>query len=94
MNFVWNYQKQKAPCQKRDILLTTILLSCFKYYSLIFPFLTYGVHVWDLTFPSFLTQLFIIYLFMGHAFWRESIEDIIGIKRFKLLSKDNNGWFA
>ena len=30
------------------------------YYSLIYPFLTYGLHVWGLTFPSFLTQLFII----------------------------------
>ena len=30
------------------------------YYSLIYPFLSYGVHVWSLTFPSFLTQLFII----------------------------------
>ena len=30
------------------------------YYSLIYPFLTYGVHVWGLTFPSFLMQLFII----------------------------------
>lgn len=30
------------------------------YYSLIYPFLTYGIHVWGLTFPSFLTQLFII----------------------------------
>ena len=31
------------------------------YYSLIYPFLTYGVHVcMGLTFPSFLTQLFII----------------------------------
>ena len=30
------------------------------YYSLIYPFLTYSVHVWGLTFPSFLTQLFII----------------------------------
>ena len=30
------------------------------YYSLIYPSLTYGVHVWGLTFPSFLTQLFII----------------------------------
>ena len=30
------------------------------YYSLIYPFLSYGVHVWGLTFPSFLTQLFII----------------------------------
>lgn len=29
-------------------------------YSLIYPFLTYGVHVWGLTFPSFVTQLFII----------------------------------
>ena len=30
------------------------------YYSLIYPFLSYGVQVWGLTFPSFLTQLFII----------------------------------
>ena len=30
------------------------------YYSLIYRFLSYGVHVWGLTFPSFLTQLFII----------------------------------
>ena len=30
------------------------------YYSLIYPFFTYGVHVSGLTFPSFLTQLFII----------------------------------
>ena len=30
------------------------------YYSLIYPFLTYGIHVWGLTFPSFLTQLFVI----------------------------------
>ena len=30
------------------------------YYYLIYLFLTYGVHVWGLTFPSFLPQLFII----------------------------------
>ena len=30
------------------------------HYSLIYPFLTYGVHVWGLTFPTFLTQSFII----------------------------------
>ena len=29
-------------------------------YSLIYPFLTYGVRVWGLTFPSFLKQLFSI----------------------------------
>ena len=29
-------------------------------YSLDYPVLTYGVHVWGLTFPSFLTHLFII----------------------------------
>ena len=30
------------------------------YYSLIYPFLIYGVYVWSLTFPSFLTPLFVI----------------------------------
>ena len=30
------------------------------YYSLIYPFVTYGVHVWGLTFASFLTQLSIV----------------------------------
>ena len=30
------------------------------YYSLIYLYLTYGVHVWGLTFPTYLTQLFII----------------------------------
>ena len=30
------------------------------YYSIIYLFLTCGVHVWGLTFPSYLTQLFII----------------------------------
>ena len=29
------------------------------YYSLIYPFFTYGVYVWGLTFPTYLTQLFI-----------------------------------
>ena len=29
------------------------------YYALVYPLLTYGVHVWGLTFPTFLTQLFI-----------------------------------
>ena len=36
------------------------------------------------------TKVYTASLFMGHAFWKESIEDIIGIKRFKLLSKDND----
>ena len=30
------------------------------YYSVIYPFLTYGVHICGLTFPTYLTQLFII----------------------------------
>lgn len=34
------------------------LILVMLYYSLIYPFLTYGVHVWSLTFSSFLTQLF------------------------------------
>ena len=36
-------------------------------------------------------------LFWGHAFWKQSIwrqSKIIRIKRFKLLSKDNKGWFV
>ena len=45
MNFVSNYPR---PC-----------VSCI-FYSLIYPFLIYGVHVWDLTFPSFLTPLRVI----------------------------------
>ena len=44
------------------------------------------------------TKVYTAFLFMGHTFWKESFEDrreskIIGIKRFKLLSKDN-GRFA
>ena len=31
-------------------------------------------------------------LFGKESIWRQS--KIIGIKRFKLLSKDNNGWFV
>ena len=42
----------------RDVVDNHILVML--YYSLIYPFLTYGVHVWGLTFPSFLAQLFII----------------------------------
>jgi len=32
------------------------------------------------------------FTFVGHAFWKKNIEDskTIGIKHFKLLSKDNN----
>ena len=37
-----------------------IFLIIMLYYSLIYPLLTYGVHVWGLTFPTFLTQLYII----------------------------------
>lgn len=37
--------------------LTDNLILVILYYSLIYPFLTYGDHVWGLTFPSFLTQL-------------------------------------
>ena len=58
MSFVWNYQKQQVSGQKWHILSTTILVMLC--YSLIYPSLTYGVHFWGLTFPSFLTQLFII----------------------------------
>ena len=41
------------------------------------------------------TKVYTAFLFMGHAFWKENIEDrvIMGIKRFKLLSKDDNGLF-
>ena len=42
------------------------------------------------------TKVYTAFLFMGHAFWKENIEDrvIIEIKRFfKLLSKDDNGLF-
>ena len=43
------------------------------------------------------TKVNTTFLFWGHAFWKECIEDrekIIGIKHFKLLSKENNGQFA
>ena len=42
------------------------------------------------------TKVYTAFLFMGHAFWKENIEDskIVGIKRFKLLSKGNIGQFA
>ena len=41
------------------------------------------------------TKVYTAFLFMGHAFWKENIEDrvIMGIKRFKLLSKDDNSLF-
>ena len=41
------------------------------------------------------TKVYTAFLFMGHAFWKENIEDrvIMGIKRFKLLFKDDNGLF-
>ena len=41
------------------------------------------------------TEVYTAFLFIGHAFWKENIENrvIIGIKRFKLLSKDDNGLF-
>ena len=41
------------------------------------------------------TEVYTAFLCMGHAFWKENIENrvIIGIKRFKLLSKDDNGLF-
>ena len=37
-------------------------------------------------------KVYTAFLFMGHAFWKESKEDskIIGIKCFKLLSKHNS----
>lgn len=37
----------------RDILL-------MPHYSLIYSFLVYGVHVWGLSFPSFLSALYVI----------------------------------
>ena len=42
------------------------------------------------------TKVYTAFLFMGHAFWKERIEDskIIGIKHSKLLPKENNGHFA
>ena len=41
------------------------------------------------------TKVYTAFLFMGHAFWKENIEDrvIIMIRHFKLLSKDDNGLF-
>ena len=54
----WNVGETECHGFKSH-LEVRIFLSEF-YYSLIYPFLTYGVHVWGLTFPSFLTQLFII----------------------------------
>ena len=43
------------------------------------------------------TKVYTAFLFMGHAFWKENIEDrvkLLEFKRSKLLSKDNNGPFA
>ena len=42
------------------------------------------------------TKVYTAFLFMGHAFWKENIEDskIIGINCFELLYKGNNGQFA
>ena len=31
---------------------------------------------------------------MGHTFWKENIEDIIGVNRFNLLCKGNNSQFV
>ena len=63
-NFTWKSHINEL-CLK--LSKTVDILSKVRYYvskhihySLIYPFLTYGVHVWGLTFPTFLTQLFII----------------------------------
>ena len=38
-----------------------------------------------------LLKVYTAFHFMGHTFWKENIEDIIGINRFNLLYKGNNG---
>ena len=68
-NFIWRLFTWKSHINELCLKLskTVGILSKVRYYvskhihySLIYPFLTYGVHVWGLTFPTFLTQLFII----------------------------------
>ena len=42
-----------------------------------------------------ITKVYTAFLFMGHMFWKERMEDgVIGIKHFKLLYKEKNGQFA
>ena len=41
------------------------------------------------------TKVYTAFLFLGHAFWKENVEDIIGIScLIKLLSEYDNGQFA
>ena len=62
----WPIRAAGAPLSKTVGILSKVRhfvnkhILVMLYYSLIYQFLTYDVHVWGLTSPSFLTQLFII----------------------------------
>ena len=43
------------------------------------------------------TKVYTAFVFMGHSFWKENIEERVKLlesKVFLLLSKDNNGQFV